>query len=260
MSKRNVDLTMAANYDPNFLGHYTEYMGEDVGPKVRPMYSTGNRSKWHDLFHELQLNDGQKNLREAIFDENNQVIIVNAVAGSGKTLMAVACAKQLVSNYPKQFVGAHYVFPTAEEMTLGYRPGTTAEKERDYLRPLYQALVTIGEQPEKAIQMPEDDKPNPGSWITAESATFMRGMNIKNEVLIIDECQNLTVPVIKRIVSRAHDNCKVIVLGCTEQMDIPKSMSGFTRFMDHMSQYPRTVKIDLPISYRGELAMWIDKM
>jgi predicted ribonuclease YlaK len=88
----------------------------------------------------------------------------------------------------------------------------------------------------------------------------MRGINLDKKILIVDECQNMTVPIIKRIISRAHDSCKVVVLGCLAQTDIPISKSGFKEFIDHMRDYEGCVKCDLPISYRGRLAMHIDKL
>lgn len=213
--------------------------------------------KYHELFCGITCNEDQEKFKQAVLDDKNQVIIVDATAGSGKTLIAVACAKQLVSygNYD----GAIYIFPTVEETSLGYRPGSTAEKEADYLGPLYDALAKINEVPSRVITSDVTEK-NGTAWITARSATFMRGINFEKKVIIVDECQNLSVPIIKRILSRAHDNCKVIVLGCQAQMDVPLSKSGFKDLIDHMRDYDGCVRCELPISYRGRLAMHIDKL
>lgn len=208
-----------------------------------------------EIFFGLTLNPGQENLREAIMNPDNQVIIVNAVAGSGKTLISIACARLLT--YYHGFEGAVYVFPTVEENSLGFRPGDTKEKEADYLEPLYDALESINEIPRQAIKSDISDK-NGTSWVEARSSTFMRGINLNKKVLIIDECQNLSVPLIKRIISRCHDNCKVIVLGCSAQMDISPSKSGFLEFIAHMSDYEGCVEVELDTSYRGRLAEHID--
>lgn len=217
------------------------------------------KKKYHELFFGITCNEDQEKFRDAVFDDNNQVVIVDATAGSGKTLIAVACAKQLVSNNPDSYNGAIYIFPTVEESSLGYRPGNTAEKESDYLEPLYDALIKIGEIPERVISSTVTDK-NSTAWIAARSATFMRGVNFEKKVVIVDECQNLSVPIIKRILSRPHDNCKIIVLGCQAQTDVPLSKSGFKQLTDHMRDYDGAVKCELPVSYRGKLAMWIDKL
>jgi predicted ribonuclease YlaK len=215
------------------------------------------KKKNDDIFYGFNLNKEQEVFKEAIMSDDNNVVIADATAGSGKTLLAVACAHILCKT--GKYDSAVYIFPTVEEASLGYRPGNTTEKEADYLGPLYDALVKIRELPQQAISSDISEK-NGTAWITARSATFMRGINLENKVVIIDECQNMSVPIIKRIISRCYDNCKVIVLGCQAQTDVPLNKSGFKQLIDHMSVFEGCVKCELPISYRGKLAMHIDKL
>ena len=216
-----------------------------------------SKKKCHELFYGITCNEDQEKFKQDILDEKNQVIIAEATAGSGKTLISVACAGQLVAH--GDYDDLVFVFPTVEENSLGFRPGDTQMKESDYLEPLYDALEKIGEFPSRVISSDITEK-NGTAWVTARSATFMRGINLDKKILIVDECQNMTIPIIKRIISRAHDNCKVIVTGCLAQTDISVSKSGFKAFIEHMRDYEKCVKCELPISYRGELAMWIDKL
>lgn len=215
------------------------------------------KKKTDDIFYGFVLNDEQEKFREAIMSDECNVIMADATAGSGKTLISVACANILVKS--GKYDSAVYVFPTVEEASLGYRPGNTSEKEADYLGPLYDALIKIRELPNQAISSDISEK-NGTAWITARSATFMRGINLENKVVIIDECQNMSIPIIKRIISRCYDNCKVIILGCRSQTDVPLDKSGFKQLMQHMDNFDGCVKCELPISYRGKLAMHIDKL
>ena len=215
------------------------------------------KKKSDEIFYGFTLNEGQEKFKEEIMGEENNVIIADATAGSGKTLISVACANILCKS--GRYDSAVYVFPTVEEASLGYRPGNTSEKEADYLGPLYDALIKIRELPTQAISSDISEK-NGTAWITARSATFMRGINLENKVVIIDECQNMSVPIIKRIISRCYDNCKVIILGCRSQTDVPLDKSGFKQLMQHMDGFETCVKCELPISYRGKLAMHIDKL
>ena len=210
-----------------------------------------------DIFYGLVLNKEQEAFRDAIMNDNYNVVLCDATAGSGKTLLAIACANLLI-NQDHKYNSAEFIFPVVEEGTLGYRPGATAEKEADYLEPLHQALIKCNIPPQ-AIST-DLTKKNGTAWIEAHSATFCRGVNYENQVVIIDEAQNMTVPILKRIISRCHDNCKVIVLGCQAQMDIPITRSGFGALMDHMEGFDGYIKCELPISYRGKLAMHIDKL
>lgn len=215
------------------------------------------KKKNDEIFYGLELNEGQENFKEAIMSDDYNVIIADATAGSGKTLLAVACAHILCKS--DKYKSALWIFPTVEEASLGYRPGSASQKEADYLEPLYDALIKIRELPTQAISSDISEK-NGTAWITARSATFLRGVNIENAVVIIDECQNMSIPIIKRIISRCHDNCKVIILGCQAQTDIPLSKSGFKQLIDHMANFEGCIKCELPISYRGKLAMHIDKL
>lgn len=82
------------------------------------------------MFFGLVLNDEQKAFKSAIMSDK-QVIICNAVAGSGKTLISTACARMLQAYHG--YDGVVYVFSANQEQALGYRPGTTEEKIFDYL-------------------------------------------------------------------------------------------------------------------------------
>lgn len=212
----------------------------------------------NDIFYGFILNEYQQKFVDAIMSDDYNFILADATAGSGKTLLAVACANILI-NRDHRYNSATFIFPVIEESSLGYRPGSITEKEADYLEPLYQALVKCNVIPSQAISSDISNK-NGTSWIDAHSATFMRGVNIEKQVVIIDEYQNMSIPIVKRIISRCYDNCKVIVLGCQSQTDVPVHKSGFKQLMDHMEGFDGYIKCELPISYRGKLAMHIDKL
>lgn len=215
------------------------------------------KKKKDDIFYGFILNEDQEKFKEAIMSDDYNVVIADATAGSGKTLLAVACANILCKT--GKYDSAVYIFPTVEEASLGYRPGNTSDKEADYLGPLHDALIKIKELPHQAISSDISEK-NGTAWITARSATFMRGINLEKKVVIIDECQNMSIPIIKRIISRCYDDCKVLILGCQAQTDVPLNKSGFKQLIEHMEGFEGSVKCELPISYRGKLAMHIDKL
>ena len=212
----------------------------------------------NDIFYGFVLNEYQQKFVDAIMSEEYNFILADATAGSGKTLLAVACANLLI-NRDNRYKSAEFIFPVIEEGTLGYRPGDTKSKESDYLEPLYQALAKCNIIPGQAISSDISEK-NGTAWLEAHSATFCRGVNYEKQVVIIDEAQNMSVPILKRVISRCYDNTKVIVLGCQAQTDIPINRSGFKQLIDHMEGFEGYIKCELPISYRGKLAMHIDKL
>ena len=212
----------------------------------------------NDIFYGFVLNEYQQKFVDAIMSEEHNFILADATAGSGKTLLAVACANLLI-NRDNRYKSAEFIFPVIEEGTLGYRPGDTKSKESDYLEPLYQALTKCNIIPGQAISSDISEK-NGTAWLEAHSATFCRGVNYEKQVVIIDEAQNMSVPILKRVISRCYDNTKVIVLGCQAQTDIPINRSGFKQLIDHLEGFEGYIKCELPISYRGKLAMHIDKL
>lgn len=217
------------------------------------------RKKYHELFSGIICNEDQKKFRDAVMDDNNNFILVDAVSGSGKTLIAVTCAKQLVAN--GHYNSCVFIVPTTSEQELGFRPGSTPEKISDYMVPLRQALMKIGEEPDKAITHNlEENLKDSNKWVIADSQAFLRGVNFEKQVVIVDEAQNFTIPQIKKIISRNYDNSKIIVIGSSSQIDIDPNASCFARLMAHMDGFEGYVKCDLPISYRGKLAMHIDKL
>lgn len=217
------------------------------------------KQKYHELFSGIICNENQKKFRDAVMDDENNFILVDAVSGSGKTLIAVTCAKQLVSS--GHYQSCVFLVPTTSEQELGYRPGTTAEKISDYMVPLRQALMKIGEEPDKVITNSlEENLKDSNKWLIADSQVFLRGVNFENQVVIVDEAQNFTIPQIKKIISRNYDSSKIIVIGSSSQIDIDPNKSCFARLMNHMEGFEGYVKCELPISYRGKLAMHIDKL
>ncbi|MEH7521711.1 PhoH family protein [Bacillus sp. JJ1503] len=199
------------------------------------------------------LTDEQRAYVDSIFD--NQLTIVNAKSGTGKTTLAVACAKLL----GKPLL---YTFSPVEEGSLGFTPGTVEEKESKYIQPLLDALVEIREDQRFAIKSEKNpDIINEGAWITAKSHTFVRGTNIKDSVLIVDEAQNFTRGELKKLLTRCHDTTKVIVIGHDKQIDLkdPKK-SGFVPYIEHFRNEPYANVLELTKNFRGRLAQHADEL
>lgn len=177
-----------------------------------------------ELFYGLTLTEEQKIYADSICDF--LTTWVEARSGSGKTTVAVGTA---LANQKK----LHYIFPTVEEGALGFTTGDVKSKESKYLTPLYDALSAVGEFPDKAIKTPFNEKLGTW-WVEAYSHNYMRGGNIKDAYVIIDEAQNLTKKELRKILTRIHDSCHVIIIGDPNQCDLknPKD-SGFLLYLEH---------------------------
>jgi len=155
-----------------------------------------------------------------------------------------------------------YTFAPVEERALGFTPGTQEEKESKYITPLLDALAEINEDPRLALYRESNpDFMNDQTWIKAMSHVFMRGTNIKDSTLIIDEAANMTRGDLKKVLTRVHDSTKVIMIGHTEQCDLPDpTKSGFAPYIEHFRNEPYAKVVELTKNFRGELAQKADEL
>lgn len=202
---------------------------------------------------ESKLTEEQRKYVDAIFDK--QLIFVNARSGTGKTTLAVACAKILGKELA-------YIFSPVEEGRMGFRPGTQAEKEQAYITPLLDALKEIREDPRLVIYNEENPEfMNAKAWVYPQSHVFARGTNIKGKTVIIDEAQNFTVSELRKILTRIHDDCTVIVIGHTGQIDLANHKdSGFSAYINHMGDKEYVEVCELNWNFRGRLANDADEI
>jgi phosphate starvation-inducible PhoH-like protein len=200
------------------------------------------------------MTDEQRVYVDSILD--NRITFVNARAGTGKTTLAVGAAKII----GKPLI---YVFSPVEEGRMGFRPGTQKDKESAYITPLTDALYEIDEDPAKVIFNPEntDAQKRGNVWIYPMSHIFARGTNIRSKTIIIDEAQNFTRGELKKILTRIHDDSKVIVMGHDGQCDLPKpEKSGFVPYINHFRNEPYAKVCELTVNFRGKLAQKADEL
>jgi phosphate starvation-inducible PhoH-like protein len=203
---------------------------------------------------EPKLTKEQREYVNSIFD--NQLTIVNARSGTGKTTLAVACAKII----GKPLL---YVFSPVEEDSLGFTPGSVEEKEAKYITPLKDALLEINEDPSRVLEteMNLENMKNGNTWVKAQSHVFARGTNIKGKTVIIDEAQNFTKSELKKILTRIHDNCTVIMIGHIGQIDLDKPQdSGFAPYVEHFRKKDYCHVCELSWNFRGRLANDADEL
>lgn len=214
-------------------------------------------TKWRQTLFFGMLNtltEEQRVYLDAIEDPTKKLIIVNAEAGTGKTTLAVGMSYILEK-------GLLYVFNPTEEDSLGFTPGDVEQKEDKYLGPLKDALAKIGQVPEKAIFRGDDLASAKQAWVNAKSHVFVRGTNVEDTTVIIDEAQNWTKHDLKKMLTRIHDNCKVIVIGHTGQCDLKDpTTSGFNRVIELFSEKSYAQVVTLTKNFRGILAKDADKL
>lgn len=215
-------------------------------------------------FYGLHLDDEQLNFANTIWSPDIDIVFVDAPAGSGKTTVAVGTSV-LLHRYGI-FDDIVYVMHPISDLQ-GYLPGDLTAKSSVYFEALYQALIASNEMPEQVIKNTSMAFEKQGmAFVTAITDTYLRGSNIggaaNKTILIVDEAQNYDTFSLRKVLTRACEHTKVIVIGHDLQCDLSnKKASGFKACMEHFraKQNPRFAFCELHTCHRSLVAQVADE-
>ncbi len=163
---------------------------------------------------------------ELMLDAAVHLVTIQSEAGYGKTFLALAAALYLaLEEKDNPFRKIYLVKPVIEiGAKLGYLPGDLDEKMAPYVRYVQDLLVKLHDL-RPANRIFHDSE---GGNFRYNSKRFeilpiayIRGMNLENAVVIIDEMQNLSRAETRALLTRMGENVKCICLGDTRQVDNP---------------------------------------
>lgn len=214
--------------------------------------------KWP--FYGVTLDDEQLVFANAIWNPDIDIVFVDARAGSGKTFVAAGVANMLVKY--GLYNGITYIMSPYGERKQGWLPGTITEKSSVYFEPFYQALVSCGVNITTDINDESMvNQKNGSGYITCITDTFLRGSNLDNCVVILDEIQNFELSQLKKTLTRIGSNAKVIAIGHTKQCDLENpEESGFARYIEHFRGKDRCAVCELHTNHRGWISQWADEL
>ncbi|WP_323590025.1 PhoH family protein [Aliarcobacter butzleri] len=230
------------------------------------------------------LNKEQLFFSDAIINHFYNVLIIEAKAGSGKTLLALSGALKLVRQ--KFFQKIIYIRNSIESLDkgedVGYLPGLE-EKFKIYNHPLMDSLDYIirtehkrkrnKKAPDVVFQQLDD------SEVTARIEQMisnygietmwvgeMRGRTLSNSFIIIDEAQNMSNKTMQMVLSRIDSSCKVVVLGSNKQIDnfyVNKYTNALTTLLKSTKNEDNLVNIfaiKLEKVLRGPITEWAEQI
>lgn len=218
--------------------------------------------KDHNFFG-LTLDEEQLVMADKIIDEDVKAVFVSSVAGTGKTTVAV-CSAVLMVEYGAYSDIVYCTHPVGDAQ--GFLPGTISDKSSVWFEGLYQALVTANRNPDQVIADTSIvNMKNGTGFVKAVTDTYLRGSTIGSEgrtVFILDEAQNFDEHSLRKALTRANDNSKVIVIGHPGQIDlVDKKQSGFERCIRHFmnKEDPRFAYCELKTNHRGLVSRTADE-
>lgn len=221
----------------------------------------GNDNKLpKNMFYHMTLDEDQIAFVEAIKNPEKTIIFCDAPAGTGKTTLAMGAAQILVQDKRNDLEGIVYIVSPYGEQKQGYLPGSITEKSEVYYEPAYQAMIEVGMNPHTDVCSESMTSKKKGeAYVKMLTHTYLRGTNLQKKVVILDESQNYTVPELKKVLTRCHDSCKVIVIGHTGQIDI-RGGSGFARYLEHFDGHEKCAVCKLTTNHRGWLSTYADAL
>ena len=193
---------------------------------------------------------------DALCNPDIPLVSMTGKAGTGKTLLALACALQVRKNYRQIYI-ARPVVPLSNK-DLGFLPGDVESKLAPYMQPLWDNLKVIQDQfseTDKSHQlinaMIKEEK------LVIEPLSYIRGRSLQRIYFIVDEAQNLTPHEIKTIITRAGDGAKIVLTGDIYQIDHPyldSQSNGLSYLIDHFMGQKLYAHVNLEKGERSELA------
>lgn len=192
----------------------------------------------------------------ALLNNNIKLVALQGVAGTGKTLLALAAAIEQNKLF-QQIILARPLVPLSNK-EIGFLPGDAKDKISPYMEPLWDNLKFIksqfgeNEKKHKAIlEMEENGR------ILITPLAFIRGRSLSNILFIVDEAQNLTPHEVKTIITRAGEGTKIVFTGDVHQIDTPyldENSNGLAYLIDRLKGQSLFSHIRLEKGERSELA------
>jgi PhoH-like ATPase len=205
-------------------------------------------------------NIGQGLALHSLLDPHIDLVILTGPAGSGKTLLALAAALEMVveRNMYDKIIVTRSTPELAE--SIGFLPGTEEEKMAPWLAAITDSLEVLHKSDEnvKGSMSYIMEKAN----IQFKSVNFMRGRSLQNAIVILDESQNLTVSQLKTIITRCGEGTKLICGGNLAQIDsnyLSAVTSGLTYIVEKFKNFSGSATVNLDGVVRSRLAEFAEQ-
>jgi phosphate starvation-inducible PhoH-like protein len=161
-------------------------------------------------------NSTQKEIIDKMLNRNTSCVIIDALAGCGKTIMSTYAALTLLQE--GKYKKIYYVRSAVESAgtKIGSLPGDISEKCSEYGQPLIDSLHKLLNPLEIAQFL--DSK-----TIEVVPLSFLRGRSLKDAIIIGDECQNWVLFESILVMTRLEESSKLFLIADSDQCDLPKN-------------------------------------
>ena len=162
--------------------------------------------------------------------ESERNLVLHGVAGTGKTFISCYLAfDDMTKGVYKQLIIIRSAVPTRD---IGFLPGSEKEKASVYEEPYKDIAVELFQRGDSYEILKTK------GLLHFMTTSYLRGITLKDAVIIVDECQNMSFHELDSIVTRVGTNCRVIFCGDFRQADLAKNgLQDFIRVLKAMNQF-----------------------
>ena len=192
----------------------------------------------------VHLNEEQKQAKQVIL--NNKITVIKGQAGSGKSLVAAQVALDLLFRREVEKVILTRPAVTSGE-EIGFLPGSKEDKLAPYTAAIYDNMYRL-------YNKEKIDKCVMEGQIEVIPLSFMRGRNLTNCCVVVDEGQNITHRQMELLLGRICKDTKMIICGDIQQIDLKdKKMSGFNFICTNFKEVPGFEIVVLKTNHRDPI-------
>jgi phosphate starvation-inducible protein PhoH len=162
--------------------------------------------------------------------ESERNLILHGVAGTGKTFISCYLAfDDMTKGMYKQLIIIRSAVPTRD---IGFLPGSEKEKASVYEEQYKNIAVELFQRGD-AYEILKNK-----NLVHFMTTSYLRGITLRDAVIVIDECQNMTFHELDSIITRVGEDCRVIFCGDFRQADLQKNgLQDFIRVLKAMDQF-----------------------
>jgi phosphate starvation-inducible PhoH-like protein len=206
--------------------------------------STTKRQPKNPIRFQVQLNEEQKEAKQIIL--NNKITVLKGQAGSGKSLIAAQVALDLLFRREvEKIILTRPAVTSGEE--IGYLPGDKDAKLAPYTAAIYDNMYRLYSKDKIDKEIMEGN-------IEVIPLAFMRGRNLTNCCVVVDEGQNITAQQMELVLGRICSGTKMVICGDNAQIDLrDKKQSGFNFICTNFKEVPGFAVVTLKTNHRDPI-------
>lgn len=179
---------------------------------------------------------------DLMFSKDIPIKIICGGYGSGKTYIAVKSAEELINRYfcYSKLLLVRNPIP-ADNIDIGALPGTKHDKVGSYFQSMTQYLSDVSSSMYEDSFDPDnlEAAKRRGYQLEMEIPSFMKGRSVDDTLMIVDECEDLNLKLIKLLGTRIGNNSAIVLTGDWHQAEQQyKYDSGISKLIEQTIDDP----------------------